>query len=347
MSIVKSDEAKNEVIVSENYKDVDVLNEDIGIEDRINIATRIAKPLKDIIESQGLSKAYGGGQNKHVFLEGWNILGTMLGLHAYTEDTYEVELKNTKRGASKIIAYESIVSIRDNNTNSIIFGRSTNMCTNEEKGRTEHARYAIRSMAESRTTGKAWRNALAWVMKMAGYATTPAEEMENLLNDDKNKKAKERMKKKHSKPDDVVEGDFSEKEKTTNNSTITTKESNKTDDKESDSYIGRNGLLVEKVTDESENNPVTEAVADYDKRQENGFKTADTVPPTDKDNDPSAESYIKQIIYSLKEKNETVNESTIKAYMADCVKDKESDITMKEANQVIKQLRKVDLKALI
>ena len=127
------------------------------------------------------------------------------------------------------------------------------------------------------------------------------------------------------------------------------KDSDESVDEESnsDSYIGRNGLLVEKVTDESENNPVTEAVADYDKRQENGFKTADQVPSTDPDNDHSAESYIKQVIYSLKEKNEPVNESSIKAYVADCVKDTESDITMKEANQVIKQLNKVDLKALI
>ena len=33
------------------------------------------------------------------------------------------------------------------------------------------------SMAQTRALGKAYRMALGWIMKMAGYEATPAEEM--------------------------------------------------------------------------------------------------------------------------------------------------------------------------
>ena len=39
---------------------------------------------------------------------------------------------------------------------------------------------SIRSMSQTRTIGKAYRTVLAWVMKMAGFEPTPAEEMPNL-----------------------------------------------------------------------------------------------------------------------------------------------------------------------
>ena len=37
--------------------------------------------------------------------------------------------------------------------------------------------YAILSMAQTRAIGKAFRNLIGWVIKMAGYESTPAEEM--------------------------------------------------------------------------------------------------------------------------------------------------------------------------
>jgi len=38
-------------------------------------------------------------------------------------------------------------------------------------------RYARRSMAQTRATGKACRMSFSWIMKLAGYEPTPAEEM--------------------------------------------------------------------------------------------------------------------------------------------------------------------------
>lgn len=43
-----------------------------------------------------------------------------------------------------------------------------------------HSEFSIRSMAQTRATGKVYRLALSWIMKMAGFEPTPAEEMPNL-----------------------------------------------------------------------------------------------------------------------------------------------------------------------
>ena len=98
---------------------------------------------------------------------------------------------------------------------------------------------------------------------------------------------------------------------------------------------------------ERNNNPVTEAVQDYDKRKSKRFNTADKVEKTSFTDDPDARAYLKQIIFSLKEEKIAVNETSIKKYIADCVKDEESGITLKEASQAIKELEKTDLKKLI
>lgn len=47
----------------------------------------------------------------------------------------------------------------------------------EEKPWNTRARYARRSMAQTRATGKACRLAFSWVMSLAGYEPTPFEEM--------------------------------------------------------------------------------------------------------------------------------------------------------------------------
>jgi hypothetical protein len=43
-------------------------------------------------------------------------------------------------------------------------------------------KYARRSMAVTRATGKAFRISFSWIMSLAGYATTPAEEMDGIVD---------------------------------------------------------------------------------------------------------------------------------------------------------------------
>ncbi len=61
--------------------------------------------------------------------------------------------------------------------NGEIISSAEGMVTREEKKWRDSDDYAIRSMAQTRTSAKALRNAFGWVAELAGYASTPAEEM--------------------------------------------------------------------------------------------------------------------------------------------------------------------------
>ena len=52
------------------------------------------------------------------------------------------------------------------------------ICTNKEHGKTNFDEYAVASMAQTRAVGKAFRMKIGWLLKVAGYETTPAEEMD-------------------------------------------------------------------------------------------------------------------------------------------------------------------------
>jgi hypothetical protein len=52
------------------------------------------------------------------------------------------------------------------------------ICSNKEGNKRQWDEYAILSMAQTRATGKAFRNLISWLMKAAGFEATPAEEMD-------------------------------------------------------------------------------------------------------------------------------------------------------------------------
>jgi hypothetical protein len=59
-----------------------------------------------------------------------------------------------------------------------IITKGVAICSNKEANKRQWDEYAILSMAQTRATGKAFRNLLSWLMKAAGFEATPAEEMD-------------------------------------------------------------------------------------------------------------------------------------------------------------------------
>jgi hypothetical protein len=57
------------------------------------------------------------------------------------------------------------------------------MVTRDEKRWKDADDYAIKSMAQTRAGAKALRNAFGWVAELAGYASTPLEEMDGVERD--------------------------------------------------------------------------------------------------------------------------------------------------------------------
>lgn len=125
-------------------------------------AQAIARMLADVIRSQKLSVTIQGKQ--YVRVEGWTTLAVMLGVVAR-----EVE---TSEECGVYTATVELVRMADG----AVISRASSECGDESPW-CDRPRFARRSMAQTRATGKACRLAFSWIMAMAGYEVCPSEEM--------------------------------------------------------------------------------------------------------------------------------------------------------------------------
>jgi hypothetical protein len=153
-------------------------------EARLNQLTRIARTLAPIFNQQGMFeefRASGGGTRKYVNVEGWTLLGLLLDVYAHVdpaeprpwmvdEDTWAVKIE-----------------LR--HISGLVVGGAVGVC-----GRTETDRYGkqpkrdqtdhqLQSMAHTRGVSKAFRVPFGVIAKLAGFASTPAEEMDGIGED--------------------------------------------------------------------------------------------------------------------------------------------------------------------
>ena len=144
-------------------KEIALKNYDIA---EVSELSKMADVLKAHIIKH---KLYTEIQKKnYVHVDGWEFAGGMLGvLPRVVEVTNMSNDKETKWMAE--------VEIVDKNDR--IISRGFAVCSNKETRKKTFDEYAVMSMAQTRAIGKAYRNVLAWVMKLAGYETTPSEEV--------------------------------------------------------------------------------------------------------------------------------------------------------------------------
>lgn len=126
-------------------------------------AEEVATPLAKLINDKKLYTTISG--KKYVQVDGWATLGAMLGV-------LPREVKSTKLDNG----YEAYVELV-RATDGMVIGGASAICTREERNWQNRDEYAIKSMATTRATGKAYRLAFSWIMNLAGYESTPAEEM--------------------------------------------------------------------------------------------------------------------------------------------------------------------------
>lgn len=131
--------------------------------DIMNFATN----LRDLIVQNKLFTAIKG--KNYVNVEGWQIAGAFTGTFPIVESVENLSEGNTYK-------YRAEVSLRDKEGNKVGYGVA--ICTNKEPGKTNFDEYAVASMAQTRAVGKAYRMKIGWLLKVAGYETTPAEEMD-------------------------------------------------------------------------------------------------------------------------------------------------------------------------
>jgi hypothetical protein len=137
-------------------------------------AAELASQLAIVIKKQNLATVIKGKQ--FVNVEGWTTLATMLGVTAREVCTVELE--------GIYIATVELVRMSDG----ACISRASAECGAADEldkyGKpiwSSRPRYARRSMAQTRATGKACRLAFSWIMSLAGYEVTPAEEMISIV----------------------------------------------------------------------------------------------------------------------------------------------------------------------
>ena len=135
-------------------------------------AARAAKALQQIIESKPKKVVLNG--KTYLQFEDWQTLGRFYGVTAVGKEATYVEFgegRNLARG------FEATAEALLVSTNQVISSASA-MCLDDETNWSGKPLFQLKSMAQTRACAKALRNVLAWVVVMAGYAPTPAEEVE-------------------------------------------------------------------------------------------------------------------------------------------------------------------------
>ena len=132
---------------------------------------KFSNDLKKIIVDNKLYTPVKG--KNFVNVEGWQIAGAFVGITPIVTSVENLsEGDNYKyRAEVKLVQYGSDTPI----------GYGVAICTNKEANKRNFDEYAVCSMAQTRAISKAYRLAIGYLMKLAGYEATPAEEMQEAM----------------------------------------------------------------------------------------------------------------------------------------------------------------------
>ena len=148
-------------------------------------AQRAADALKDLVIKKGLFKKI--GTKEHLFVEAWQTLGVMYGVTSKIASTESVQIGDAvgfkARAEAVLVSTGQVISSgealclndEDNWNMRPVYewpdGKKTKV------GEVRVPTHQLMSMAETRAISKALRNVLSWIVALAGYDPTPAEEM--------------------------------------------------------------------------------------------------------------------------------------------------------------------------
>jgi hypothetical protein len=125
----------------------------------------IARLLTDVLNKQRLFSVIQG--KKHVTVEGWTLLGSLLGVFPI--------VVSTERVTEPADGYKARVEART--ADGRVVGAGEALCARAERTWKSRDEFALMAMAQTRATSRALRNPLGFVVKMAGYETAGVEEM--------------------------------------------------------------------------------------------------------------------------------------------------------------------------
>ena len=135
---------------------------------RLDDARAKASILKEIVSQQKLSKVI--NNREYLYVEAWQVIAAGYGLSARVVEANELFDNDDPAG------WEATAEVVTS-TGQVV-GRASSECGTRGDGDwIRRASYQQRSMAQTRAIAKAFRSVLSWVVVMAGYEPTPADEM--------------------------------------------------------------------------------------------------------------------------------------------------------------------------
>lgn len=134
-------------------------------------AQRAAQALKGILSKKTRPITFNGEQ--YLEFEDWQTLAEFYGITAKGVETKYVEFGSVKGFEARAVA----IRVSDGQE----LSGAEAMCLNDERNWNHKPLFQLKSMAQTRACAKALRNILAWVVVLAGYKPTPAEEMISVI----------------------------------------------------------------------------------------------------------------------------------------------------------------------
>lgn len=134
-------------------------------------AKKAASALADVVSKKKKPVIMNGEQ--YLEFEDWQTVGRFYGVTAKIISTNYIDYGNAQGFEAKAVALR---------TDGMEISAAEAMCLNDENNWKSKPLFQLRSMAQTRACAKALRNVLAWVVVLAGYIPTPAEEIQEMVD---------------------------------------------------------------------------------------------------------------------------------------------------------------------
>lgn len=128
-------------------------------------AVQMSIVLKNVVVDQRLFTNIKGKNYAHV--EGWMLAGMLTGIDVQVDEPKDCSSDREVKYSCTARLYKGDKQI----------GSGYAICSSKEALKKSFDEYAIYSMAQTRAIGKAYRNKIGFIMKLAGFQPTPSEEM--------------------------------------------------------------------------------------------------------------------------------------------------------------------------
>jgi len=145
-----------EIVIKENYN-----------LEKIKDMNSMANVLKAHVVKNKLYTNIKGKNYAHV--EGWQFAGGLMGLRPRVVAVHDLSTDKELKWKADV----ELILMKDDK----VVANGFALCSSKEANKKNFDEYAVLSMAQTRAIGKAYRNLVGWVMKLAGYEGTPSEEM--------------------------------------------------------------------------------------------------------------------------------------------------------------------------